>query len=186
VTRVFLFALCLIACSTNAPVQDTSQPRPRGIFQGESSPNTPSSPTTPAAAAPLPPPEFAAPTTGTTTGTQTGEGKAKPPTEEEDKPAERDLSAELLSAIGSPLDCLKTRSGDSAPSSINVQFDVTVLDTGLVTRAYAHSSQLDPEELQCMTKRASALQLRAPIDQAPRNISTTLQLTVKSPENPAN
>ena len=71
-------------------------------------------------------------------------------------------------------------------TALRIQIDATVVETGLVTRAYVHASDLDAEELQCMTKRVSALRLRAPIDQAPRSLSATLELTAKTPENPAN
>lgn len=172
-------ALCLIACGGNeAPAQDTSQPRPRGVFHGETAKPQAEAPSDTPTAQPQAQPVFPEP--------QAEPAKPKPEAEPEQKPEERDLNAELLAAVGSPVDCLKPRTGDTAPTSLRVQIDATVVETGLVTRAYAHSSQLDPEELQCMTKRVSALRLAGPIDQAPRSLSATLELTAKTPENPAN
>jgi len=173
-------ALCLIACGdTSAPAQDTSQPRPRGVFQGGTDKPTND---TPAAAPAQPQPQPVFPQQQQ----QAEPTKPKPEAPPEQKPEERDLNAELLAAVGSPVDCLKPRQGDSAPTALRIQIDATVVETGLVTRAYVHASDLDAEELQCMTKRVSALRLRAPIDQAPRSLSATLELTAKTPENPAN
>jgi hypothetical protein len=174
-------SLVVVACNTNAPVQDTSTPRPRGLVATAPAPTAPP----PAADTPPDPEPPAAPApTNTDPFAEYKEKSADAP--EPEKPPERDLNAELLQAIGSPTDCLKPRSGDTAPNAISIDYDVTVLETGLVTRAYAHSSQLDEEELQCATKRASALHLRAPIDQAPRSLHATLQLTAKNPEKTAN
>jgi hypothetical protein len=171
-------ALCLIACGTNTPAQDNSQPRPRGVFQGEAAKQQQPADTPAPAQQPQAQPAFAEP--------QAQPAKPKPEAAPEQKPEERDLNAELLAAVGSPVDCLKPRTGESAPTALHIQIDATVVETGLVTRAYAHSSQLDAEELQCMTKRVSSLRLRAPIDQAPRSLSATLELTSKTPESPTN
>jgi hypothetical protein len=175
-------ALCLVACGKGAPPQDTSQPRPRGVFQGQAQNAQPEAP---AAATPQPQ-DTPRPSFPELDRQQAEAEKPKAEAAPEEKKPERDLNAELLSAVGSPVDCLKPRSGDNAPTSLRVQIDATVVETGLVTRAYAHSSQLDAEELQCMTKRVSSLRLSAPIDQAPRSLSATLELTAKTPETPAN
>jgi hypothetical protein len=175
-------AVVLIACGKDAPTQDTSQPRPRGVCQSQ--PHN-AQPEAPAAAVP----QQAQPRPAFPELDQQQAEAAKPKAEAapvEKKPEERDLNAELLAAVGSPVDCLKPRTGENAPTSLRVQLDATVVETGLVTRAYAHSSQLDAEELQCMTKRVSSLRLSAPIDQAPRSLSATLELTAKTPETPAN
>jgi hypothetical protein len=176
--RALGVALCLLACNSNAPAQDTSLARPRGVFQSEATQQPSAAPAAEAQQPQNPEP--------TTPQPEAEAPKAKPAAAPEEKPEERDLNAELLAAVGTPIDCLKPRTGESAPTSLRIQIDATVVETGLVTRAYAHSSQLDAEELQCMTKRASALRLRAPIDQAPRSLSATLELTAKTPGDPAN
>jgi hypothetical protein len=104
---------------------------------------------------------------------------------EEAKAAEkekRDFSAELLAAVGSPVQCLKPRTaGPDVPSQISIAIDATVVETGLVTRAYASSSQLDAEELKCVEQRLSTLRMRAPIEDAPRSIRATIELALQPP-----
>jgi hypothetical protein len=65
------------------------------------------------------------------------------------------------------------------PSQISIAVDATVVESGLVTRAYASSSQLDAEELKCIEQRLSTLRMRAPIEAAPRGIRATIELALQ-------
>jgi hypothetical protein len=101
---------------------------------------------------------------------------------EKKKEEERDYSGELRAAIGSPVDCLKPRAaGPDVPTQLSIVVDATVMETGLVTRSYASSSQLDAEELKCVEQRLATLRLRAPIEAAPRSIRATIELTLQPP-----
>jgi hypothetical protein len=99
--------------------------------------------------------------------------------EEAKKEPARDYPAELLAAVGTPVSCFKPRVGPEAPPEIRIALDVHVIESGMVTRAYARSAQLDESELDCVRKRLGALRLRAPVDAAPRSISATLELKLK-------
>jgi hypothetical protein len=107
------------------------------------------------------------------------EQQAPKPEAAKAKEDDRDYRAELLSAIGSPAGCLKSRVGPDAPSEILISVEASVVETGVVTRAYASSSQLDDDELECVKGRLQALRLRAPIPNAPRSISATLELKLQ-------
>jgi hypothetical protein len=102
---------------------------------------------------------------------------AKPPEKEK-----RDYGAELLAAVGSPVDCLKPRTaGPDVPGRISIVVDATVTETGLVTRGYASSSQLDAEELKCVEQRLATLRMRGPIEDAPRSVRATVELALQPP-----
>jgi hypothetical protein len=96
---------------------------------------------------------------------------------------ERDLNAELQAAFGSPASCIKPRlDSEAAPSAIRVDLEAHLVQSGLVSRGYARSSQLDAEELACLEKRLGALRLRGPIEGAPRSARTHFDLELKPPE----
>jgi hypothetical protein len=171
-----LIALGLAACGSDKAPQPTSE-RPRGRLQAppESQP-APAAPAQPGNApapaaeeAPVAAPEPAA----------AAEAEAK----EEKK--QRDYAAELLAALGTPADCLHERSGEAAPSELKIDIQAYLLDSGFVSRAYARSPLLDEGELQCLSKRAGALRLTAPIEDAPRAVSATLTLQLKAADKPA-
>jgi len=107
---------------------------------------------------------------------------AEPAAEIEKKaPDERDYAAELLAAIGSPVQCLRTRVGPDVPSAIAISLEATVVETGIVTRNQVTSAQLDASEIKCVATRLAALRLRAPIPDAPRTVRATLELNQQAP-----
>ena len=112
-----------------------------------------------------------------------GASQAAKPADEATKktPDERDYGAELLAAIGSPVQCLKTRIGPDAPSAIAISLEATVVETGIVTRNQATSAQLDESEIKCVQARLAGLRLRAPIPDAPRTVRATLELNQQAP-----
>ena len=115
--------------------------------------------------------------------------RAEPAHEEEETEAEkeeRDYSAELLAAVGTPVHCLKQRvKSPDVPSEIRIDINATVVEVGLVTRAYVRSSHLDDEELKCVEEHVSRLRMRGPIEEAPRSISTTFVVELKPAAAPA-
>jgi hypothetical protein len=94
----------------------------------------------------------------------------------------RDLDAELKEAFGTPLSCLKPRTGPDVPPEIRIDIEATLIDNGMVTRSEARSAQLDDEELRCVRQRLSSVRLREPIEEAPRSARAAIQLTLKTPE----
>lgn len=128
------------------------------------------------------PPPGAAQPTGSNPVAAAQEPQAVAAAEEEKK---RDLGQELLAAIGSPTDCLRPRTGPDVPASISVALEAVVVESGMVTRAYARSSALAPEENECVRKRLAGVSLRGPIEEAPRSVTATLEFKQKSAEKPA-
>jgi hypothetical protein len=110
-------------------------------------------------------------------------GKQAKPAEEAKKVAEdeRDYGAELLAALGTPVNCLKTRVGSDAPTEIRISLEASVVETGIVTRSDASSAQLDDGEIACVRGRLGGLRLRAPVSGAPRSVRATLELKRQAP-----
>jgi hypothetical protein len=110
-------------------------------------------------------------------------GKQAQPAEEAKKVAEdeRDYGAELLAALGTPVNCFKTRIGPDAPTEIRISVEASVVETGIVTRSDASSAQLDDSEIACVRGRLGRLRLRAPVSGAPRSVRATLELKRQAP-----
>jgi len=168
-----LCALWLCACGGGTPSDAVPSRSTRGAFRTQegdpaqvAAPNPAS--TTPTAISPSVAPAQAA------------AAPVVPPRDakkEEEKP--RDYSAELLAALGTPTDCLKPRSAADAPSEISISLEAHLVEIGMVTRAYARSSQLDKDELACVQQRLGGLRFRAPVDGTPRAVGATLTLQLK-------
>jgi hypothetical protein len=175
-TRALLLVLFpLAACSSGGtPADETPKERPRGLVEASDRPQVA-----------LPAKNAAAPAAAEADEPVAAE--AVPGAAEEEKKDEappRDYGAELLAALGAPIDCLRPRTDADAPSELRIDVQAYLLETGFVSRAYVRAPSLDASEVQCLTKRASALRLAAPIEQAPRSVATTLTLTMKAAENP--
>jgi len=164
----------LAACRTHVEPQGGGQIR--GAFPTTAVEAKPLAPAQPLAPAPEPLQPSAQPSAQPT---------AAPEQPAAEKP-KRDYSAELLSAMGSPTDCLAPReAADNVPSEISVELEGFFLETGSMSRGYARSPQLDASELDCMRRRLEAVHLQPPIEGAPRAITTSLKLTLKISEKTA-
>lgn len=163
----------LFGCGSNAAPAPEPPPPPRGIrpSQGQVAPSqaTPPTPSVVPAQAPTATQEPAA---------EPNKAKNEPAAEPEKK---RDYEAELTTAVGTPTDCLKPREGPDSPSEIRVELEAHFLETGAMSRGYARSSQLDPEELTCLRSRLEAVRLQSPIEEAPRTVHATLSFKLKKP-----
>lgn len=105
---------------------------------------------------------------------------------EAEGPPPRDYSSELKALIGSPSGCLKERVGATAPREISVTVEAVVMETGLISRAYARSSELDDEELACIRARLGSARMGPDVEQAPRSVTTTLTMVLQpAPARPA-
>lgn len=96
----------------------------------------------------------------------------------------RDYGAELLRAVGSPVDCLVPRSTSDAPAVLAIDIEAYVMPSGGVGRGVARSALLGEEELSCIRRRIEAIRLSPPIEEAPRRVSTTWRLELQKPGNP--
>lgn len=171
-----LFALWLSACGGGTASDAPPTRSTRAAFRSQDSNPTP-------VAAPVPSPTAPAANPLRLATAQAPAPAAEPAQEQkkdEEKP--RDYSAELLEALGTPTACLKPRSAADAPSEISVGLEAHLVEIGMVTRAYARSSQLDKDELACVQQRLSSLRFRAPVDATPRTVGATLTLHQKKPE----
>jgi hypothetical protein len=100
-----------------------------------------------------------------------------------DAPAERNLGAELVTAVGSPAGCIDLATARSLHGRLTIQVSATVMPTGSITRASASGSGLPPAALDCVEARALAARLAAPIEGAPRGISGTLEYEVTATDD---
>jgi hypothetical protein len=112
------------------------------------------------------------------------EPTAAPAATADDEPPPRDYAAELLQALGSPIDCLRPRKGEAAPPALRIDVEAHVMPSGGVGRALARCPDLDAGELACIRRRAEGLRLQAPIEGAPRQVDATIHLTRKPADAP--
>ena len=105
---------------------------------------------------------------------------AKPAAEE--KPA-RDLGAELATAVGNLAACVQPRtagSGTAAGTTLAIGLEAVVTENGIVTRSSVRASALEAPELDCVRRRLAAVRLRAPVEEAPRTVTTSITLTLQA------
>ena len=93
---------------------------------------------------------------------------APPPTGDE-----RDLPAELRSALGDLSQCLTSGVAEHAPVQLTLQIEAWISATGIVTRSVA-SGPIESDALRCIERRATASHLRGPIPDAPRVVRTSI------------
>ncbi len=93
---------------------------------------------------------------------------------------ERDYEAELRGLVGNPLACFAPRASDQAPESVSISLEAHVTSSGVVSRAYASSTALSPQELTCLRQRMERAHFRAPVPDAPRTVRTTIEVRQKS------
>jgi pyruvate dehydrogenase E2 component (dihydrolipoamide acetyltransferase) len=94
-------------------------------------------------------------------------------------PPPRDYAGELKGLVGSPSGCLKPRAGARAPREIMVTVEAIVMESGMISRAYARSSDLDDEELACIRARLGSARMQPEVEAAPRSVSTTVSLVLQ-------
>ncbi|HMI94396.1 MAG TPA: hypothetical protein VK509_23650 [Polyangiales bacterium] len=166
----------LNACSRDKP-PDEAPPADlgRGLRGKEATTAPPAAPTEPAPAQHNPfqfpddsPPSAAQPAAAAPEGAAAVDG-----------PPPRDYSGELKGLVGSPGGCLKPRVGARAPREITVTVEAVVMETGMISRAYARSSELDDEELACIRARLATARMQPAVEEAPRSVSTSVSLILQ-------
>lgn len=105
---------------------------------------------------------------------------AAPEAPAEAEPAERDLGAELTSAFGSPTDCFDFERVSTLGDALVVNVSITVMPSGRVNRSSVSASGLLPAEIDCLEQRAMTVALRAPIEDAPRTISSRIEYAIET------
>jgi hypothetical protein len=105
---------------------------------------------------------------------------APPEAPAEAEPAERNLSAELTSAFGSPTDCFDFARVSTLGDTLVVNVSITVMPSGRVNRSSVSASGLLPAEIDCLEQRAMTVALRAPIEDAPRTISSRIEYAIET------
>lgn len=88
----------------------------------------------------------------------------------------RDLQAELRNLIGDPRNCLSPRSNDKEQSTIEIAVQAYVTSSGVVSRSTVTSPSLKELEIRCIQKRIDNSRFKAPVEDAPQMIQTTIAL----------
>jgi hypothetical protein len=90
---------------------------------------------------------------------------------------ERDYAAELRRIAGDPSSC-----GELGPATadITIRLSATVTSQGVVTRGSA-SGPVPAEVSACLKRRIERGRFRAPVEDAPRHVSASLELAVDEP-----
>jgi hypothetical protein len=104
---------------------------------------------------------------------------AEPEGTAQEGPPPRDYAGELKGLVGSPSGCLKPRAGARAPREITVTVEAIVMESGMISRAYARSGELDDEELACIRARLGSARMQPDVEAAPRAVSTTVSLVLQ-------
>jgi hypothetical protein len=173
----WLAAVCLlVACNTGITTQPPGKSaRPRGFDNRSSAPvaveTDDEDEAEPAAPRPILLP-------GEEGADEPAAEQAAEPTPDEAAPDApvRDLAAELRNALGSPVGCLTPREVGQGPDHLSISVSVTVIGTGMVTRAEVSSADLSEAEQLCMRQRALAARLPGSIEDAPRTVATAITL----------
>ncbi len=172
VTLVCAALLELAACSRDKPPDEVPADTGRGLRSKEpvapaATTEPPAEPVKPFVFPDDPKPAEAAP------------AAAPPEAAAQEGPPPRDYAGELKGLVGSPSGCLKPRIGARAPREIAVTVEAIVMETGMISRAYARSGELDDEELACIRARLGSARMRPGVEQAPRSVSTTVSLILQ-------
>jgi hypothetical protein len=166
--QVVLCLLALVACGWDD--DEDSSPRPRTVTALS---HAPASQAKGKAPAPLIPQEILE------LEPRAADDEAK--AEEEEEP-ERDYSAELRNAFGSPLGCLRQRTAAEAPSELAIELSATVMTGGNISRSDVSSAQLEAEELRCLESQLETRRLPGEVEDAPRSVQATITLQMKKPK----
>jgi hypothetical protein len=92
--------------------------------------------------------------------------------------APRDYPGELQAALGVPTECIDTESARAAAGrTLRIPVRVVMTESARVTRAEV-AGPLPEAGRECVRRRAESVSLRAPIENAPRTISTEIVIAV--------
>jgi hypothetical protein len=96
------------------------------------------------------------------------------------EPAKRDLAAELLGVLGSPVDCLRDFEADSA-TTIRIPVSATVRPTGMVIQPAASATNISLAAQACIEKRVSLVKLEPLEKPLSQTVSTVIEIEYEPP-----
>lgn len=188
---IALTCAALLSCAGACKKNEEYQPRPPGLIDSEGKPVV-AAPITPP---PEPPPAVEPPTvydfergtadpgslsakppaTGLTPGNALGA-----PAADAGAPA-RDLASELSAALAPASSCIDVAQAAAQPEGrLTISVSAYLQGSGRVSRATVTAPGQPAAALSCIEKLATGLTLRAPIPNAPVQVSGTTQLQVRS------
>lgn len=100
--------------------------------------------------------------------------------EEVTEEKERDLAAELKSAIGTPTDCL-TDFSVARPTKLRISVTATVRPTGMVITPSAYATGISTRARQCIERRAGTVVLPALEEPVSQTVSTIIEVDYEPP-----
>lgn len=168
-----LVSLVLNACSRKRPEEEPAPAPSRGLRPAEERPEPAAAPQQPA------PQPFQFPPDNTPAPAAAPAAEDQPAAAAPEGPPPRDYSGELKSLVGSPSGCLKPRVGAQAPREIMVTVEAVVMESGMVSRAYARAADLDDDELSCIRARLGSARMSGGVENAPRTVTTTVSMVLQ-------
>jgi hypothetical protein len=174
--RALTFSVFLCwACGNSQAASPSRPPRERGIGPVQAVPNAPAPAAIEQPSEPPPPLPAAKPE-----GTNQAQAQPEDQPAEEEKP-QRNFSNELVQLVGSPLDCLKVRPPENAPSTLEISLSTKVMPSGAVAGSEVSAPGLEADELACLRRRVEKIHFAQPIENAPFPVSGSLRLTRGAP-----
>jgi len=93
---------------------------------------------------------------------------------------ERDLSAELNAAIGTPTECLRDFSARS-PTKLRISVTATVRPTGMIIMPSAYGFGLSSKARECIERRVGTVVLKTLDEPVSQSVSTIVELDYEPP-----
>jgi hypothetical protein len=100
--------------------------------------------------------------------------------EDQEEGPQRDLAAELNTAVGIPSDCVRDFEAVK-PTTLRITLSATVRPSGRVIEPAAYGSGLSQAARQCIARRAAAVVLRPLDDEVSQRASTTIEIEYVPP-----
>jgi len=94
---------------------------------------------------------------------------------EGEEPPELDLAIRVKNAYGYPAECLGPDAIPEGISQFSIRLSVTMTGSGIVTRSSV-SAPVTAEAQACLERRAAGLRVAGPIPDAPRTVSTSIDV----------
>ncbi len=95
---------------------------------------------------------------------------------------EIDLELRVRNAYGYPADCLGPRAVPEGVTQFVIRLSVSLTPTGTVTRATATAPAVSATAQSCLQARADRMRVAGPIPDAPRTVTTQLEMRAVAPQ----
>jgi hypothetical protein len=174
-------ALWMSAACSRAPEQPVPPP---GLLDTEGKPLAPAppAPVAPARSAAQPTVyDFERPQPSAPASTAQNLGMKPPPGQAQAAGSNRDLAAELSSALNQVTDCVAPAEAAKQPHGrLVVNVSAHVLGTGSISRATVDAAGQPPDALACLQRRVMALKLAEPVANAPVHVQGSTVVEIKA------